>query len=404
MKKRMAFFLSACLALGIVIGNQAYQSVIRPAGPAVMAAAGSDEVPPVGLQMDELDYKTLDIDAVIATRDPEEIVMTVDGKEETWGDYSYFLASQVDTVEKLLISLYANYGAELLWSDVAEEDNTYADMAVNQAEESLLHIDAIEGFAEENEVELTEEDRKALEELLRSDMAASCGEDATEEDFAAYLAGRHMSRELYDRINEADILYQKGFTKLYGEDGGVMDDEAAEQYLEDGSYISANHIMLLTIDPATGEKLDEEVIEERAETAEKLAEELQAIEDPAERLARFAELKEEYCEDTGKDVYPDGYTFTPHTMTADFEAACHKLEPYEVSDPVRSGYGYHIIMKLPYSADALLFAKSGDPITARNAAAIREYDERLNAYMEGMDVEYAEGFEKPDLLLYVMNG
>ncbi|MBO5555588.1 MAG: peptidylprolyl isomerase, partial [Oscillospiraceae bacterium] len=371
-----------------------------PAADAV-AEPGSAAAATGEYQMENMNYETLDVERLYAVHNPKEPVLTIDGKTENWGDYYYFLASQVDYVESMLVSLYANYGAELLWSDTAEENTTYADLAVNGAENTLLRAAAIEGFAKENGIELTEENRQAIAQQLASDMAAHCGENATEADFEKYLAERHMSRELYDRVNRVNALYQEGFRQLYGEHGEVIGEEAALQYLEDNGYISAGHILLLTVDPATGEKLDESAAAEKAATAQRLAEELQAIEDPAELLVRFAELKEEYCEDTGKAVYAAGYTFTPHTMVAEFEAACKALEPYEVSDPVQSSYGYHVILKLPPDADALLFTGTGDPITARVAAANAEYGERLQEYMDGLTVEYAEGFEKPNLLEYV---
>ncbi len=89
-------------------------------------------------------------------------------------------------------------------------------------------------------------------------------------------------------------------------------------------------------------------------------------------------------------------------MAAEFEAACKALEPYEVSDPVLSKYGYHIILRLPPDADALLFSSKGDPVTARTAAASAEYNERLQVRADGLEADYAEGFEKPNLLDYIL--
>ena len=43
----------------------------------------------------------------------------------------------------------------------------------------------------------------------------------------------------------------------------------------------------------------------------------------------------------------------------------------------------------------------GDPVTARTAAASAEYNERLQARADGLKAEYAEGFEKPNLLEYI---
>lgn len=417
MKKMLVILLLVCLALGGAIAYTRNQGGKQPGDPpaavepavtqepadaAVPAANAAQEPADGGLQMEEMDYQTLDMDRLYATRDPQEIVVTVNGTAVNWGDYFYFLDSQVNSVEKMLVRLYANYGAELLWSDLAEGDSTYADLAVNGAEESMRQLAAIEDFAEENGLELTEENRNTLAQKLKSDIKRTCGEDATEEEFEAYLAKRHMSRALYDRINSANVLYQDGFRLLYGENGEALGDEAALQYLEDNGYLSAGHILLLTMDPATGEELDETLVAEKAATAQRLAEELQAVKDPAELLERFARLKEEYCEDSGKTVYAEGYTFTPHTMSAEFEAACKALEPYEVSDPVLSKYGYHVILRLPPDADALLFSSKGDPVTAWTAAASAEYNERLQVRAEGLEADYAEGFEKPNLLDYIL--
>ncbi|MBQ9250120.1 MAG: peptidylprolyl isomerase [Oscillospiraceae bacterium] len=429
MKKMIAILLVVCLALGGLMGYWGYRTGSAPVSPAVTAApeeaapaateaTADTETPAPGeadaqepaadavtsgdLQMEDLNYQTMDLDRLYTTHDPEETVLTVNGKAENWRDYFYFLATQVDYVENFLVQMYANYGAELLWSDVAEGDSTtYADMAVDGAAEAIRQFATIEGFAKENGIELSEENREAIAQQQALDMAMACGPDATEADFEAYLASRYMSRDMYDRINTVNALYQEGFRQLYGENGEVLEDETALQYLEDNGYISASHILLMTVDPATGEKLDDAAIEEKAATAQRLAEELQAIADPQELLERFNQLKEEYCEDTGKTVYPAGYTFTHRTMVTEFEDACNALEPYEVSDPVQSSYGYHIIMRLPPDPDALLFSSSADPITARATAANAEYGQRLQAYMDGLEVEYAEGFEKPNLLDYI---
>lgn len=417
MRKLVVILLIACLVFGGVMGylraqgSQSADPAETPvaAEPAESAAPAAETPKPEAsaapsgeLQMEDLEYDTVDLDRLYALYSPEKTVLTVGGRAESWGDYFYFLSSQVDSVEKLLVSLYANYGAELFWSDVAEGEYTYADLAVKGAEKSLLQLAAMEGFARENGVELTEENRQILAQQLAEDMAAACGADATDADFAAFLAQRHMSRELYDRLQTADILNEECFRQLYGEHGEALEDAAALRYLEDNGYLSASHILLLTMDPKTGEKLDEALTAEKAETAKRLAEELQAIEDPEERLERFDQLKGEYCEDTGKALYPAGYTFTPHTMAAEFEAACKTMAPYEVSDPVESRYGYHIIMRLPPDADALLFSSRGNAVTAREAAAVAAYSGQVQAYLDGMDVEAAEDFEKPDLLAYVI--
>ncbi len=411
MERMLVILLVICLVIGGVIGWFAYRN--HQAGPEpAEAAADPTEAPAASAEPAETaapaeEQETYsppepDLDKLYATRDPEEIVLTVDGQDMSWGDYFYFLASQVNYVEEYFTTMAGYYGLELSWDDVAEGDTvTYAQLAMESVEAAVRQFATVEGFVRENGITLTEENREKIAQLMQSDIELTCGENGTEQDFAEFLMTRYLRRDLYDRINAVNVLYQESFRRLYGENGELLDEEKVLAFLEEGNYLSANHILLLTVDALSGETLDEETAAEKKETANRLAAELQAIEDPTQRLERFAELKEEYCEDTGKFLYPAGYTFTPGTMVAEFEDACKQLADYQVSDPVESSYGYHVLMKLPLDADALLFSSSSSPLTARATVANTEYGERLQAYMDGMELQYAEGFVVPDLLAYI---
>ena len=173
------------------------------------------------------------------------------------------------------------------------------------------------------------------------------------------------------------------------------------KYLEDEGYLSAGHILFMTIDPNTGDKLDAETVAAKKQQAEEIVAELRAIEDREELAKRFLELKEQYCEDGGKTAYPDGYTFTPGTMVAAFEEAVRSLEDYGVSDPVESTYGYHVILRLPLDADSLLFSAQGTPSTARSQMAQEDLSEKLDAFYTANPPAYAEGLEALDLTQYL---
>ena len=99
------------------------------------------------------------------------------------------------------------------------------------------------------------------------------------------------------------------------------------QYATEGQ-VRASHILLRT------EGQDEAAVEARA--AELAAE--------ARGGADFAELAREHSEDEGnKDLGGDLGMFGRGQMVAAFEGAAFAMEVGEISDPVKSTFGYHVI-------------------------------------------------------------
>ena len=405
MKKLLAVLLILCLVIAGAVGYLGYRGEKGPAAPAAETAAPPAETPAAAAPTAApAAVREVDLEALYESRDPEEVIATLDGKDVTWAEFFYQLQSQVHQTESYFSTMASYYGMNLDWADIAEgETETYADITVENAEQMLLPLAAVESFAEENHIQLTQASQEAIAKQLADDIASSpLEEGATEADFDAYLQGIYMPRSVYDRINRANYLYQDGFTQLYGKDGAMVSDEEAQAYLDESGYLSANHILLMTIDPETGEELDEASIQDKKALADTLAGELKAIEDHDKLLTRFQELKEQYCEDTGKETNPDGYVFTPGTMVAEFEETCQGLGDYEVSDPVKTSYGYHVILRKPLDLDSQLRTGSdGTPLTARSLAANAAYGQRVQDYLDGMKLEYVSGFEMPKLTDYL---
>ena len=397
MKKIIVLLLVACLiaggAFGFLMGKDGTIRATAPAAKPAATAAPAAEAPAAG---------SLDYEAIYALHDPDEIVMTVADHEVPWSEYYYYLYRQGQSVESYFSSM-AMYGMNATWTDQADEEgHTYAELALDSAENIARSLAGTMGFAEANGVTLSVEDLDTIENKVKEDTVALCGEDATRADLDKYLESIHLPAALYDRMNEVSVLYQNGFTALYGENGEKMSDEDALAYLEQNGYLSANHILFMSIDPTSYEALDDETKAAKQAQAAEIAAELQAIEDTDARLARFAELKEELDEDTGKTVYPNGYIFQPGDMVAEFEEAVKSQEAFQVSDPVESAYGYHVIMTLPLDPDAVMdYSSSGAEMTARSTAANEAYSSAVDAFIEALEPVYAEGFERPDLLSFV---
>lgn len=406
MKKLIVVLLVVCLIFGGIIGYISYRNDALPeTEPSPAAQTAEPETSPSAEPTAEpISIETVDYDTLYALYPADEVVMHINGTDVTWDEYFYMMFSQAQQVTDYFETMANYYGMAMSWEDMVEQggSQSYADYVTETADSSIIQFAAIEAFAEENDVQLTQENLDDIAAQLEDDIIAVCGEGATEEDFYEYLTNIYMTRDLYNRVNRLNYLYQQNYIQIYGADGELLGDEAAMEYLEDNEYISANHILFMTIDSSTGQALDQAVIDEKLASAQALAEELQAITDPEELVARFEELKAEYCEDTGKTSYPSGYVFTPGTMVAEFEDTCNSLEEYQVSDPIESSYGYHIILRLPLNADAVVeYTSSGNPMTGRSLAANAQYGSRLQSLMDGLSIEYAEGFEQINILDYL---
>jgi len=77
-------------------------------------------------------------------------------------------------------------------------------------------------------------------------------------------------------------------------------------------------------------------------------------------------------------------------MVAEFENAVYAMEIGEISDPVKSDFGYHIIKKIPVNAE-----KGSEKWTeASYMVGYEEYEASLSDVMESLVVEDTEAFKK----------
>ena len=409
MKKLIALLIVICLlgaGLFAYSGSRS-RSVLADGEPAPAAPAADQtpaaEAPAADGETEEVTVRMLDYDALYALHEPGDVVAEIDGKDETWANYFYALYSQCGQIENYFNMMAMYYGYAMDWLDpVDDEGTTYADAALENAELVLVQTDAIEGFAEKNGITLNEEDEAAIEEQ-RQEHIASMGEGATAEDFDAQLESLYLTRDYYERILRQNRLYQKMLSELYGENGEKVSEEDAVRYLEENGYVSAVHILLGTTDSKTfAELTDEEKAEKKAQ-AEALIEELRTVEDEEDRHALFLSRMEELSEDTGKALYPDGYTYTAGTMVTEFEDAVNALEEFEVSDVVETDYGYHIIMRLPLSPDRVVeYSGENTALNARSLYANQDYGRQLQAYADSLALNWKNGCSAPDLEQYLI--
>ena len=118
----------------------------------------------------------------------------------------------------------------------------------------------------------------------------------------------------------------------------IPDERIVQQYSE--NYVRAKHVLISTIDQKTGEPFSERQLLSAKQTADSIYKAAKSGED-------FDELIAKYSEDPGSVSYTDGYLFTKGEMVSEFETAAFSLGENEISKPVKSQHGYHIIMRCP---------------------------------------------------------
>lgn len=400
MKRIIALILALCLVSACLIGCSSTDEAVETPAPEATETpvAEAPEAAPA-VEIDEIDFEKL-----YAAFDPEEVVMTVDGKDVTWAEYFYLVFANCQELMNYFSTMSAYYGVNMTWSDSMGEgyDYTYASYVPKSIENSLVQLITIEGNAAKEKVELTREHLDAIAAQLQEDIVYMCGEGATEEDFNEYLKNIYMPRKMYDDINKSNFLYQQAFTAKYGRDSEKVSDKDAEAYLTDNGYMAADHILLATIDLSTQQALEESVVNEKKAQAEDIVAQLSEIKDKEELVKKFKELKEQYTEDTGAAYYPDGYIFTSGKMVPEFEEAAKSIGVHEISGIVESSYGYHILLGMPLDPDGIIdFSSEGTAMTARKMFANNDYGRALDEYAAAVKVEYHNDFQLPDLTEYI---
>ena len=276
---------------------------------------------------------------------PDAVVASVDGNGASADLITYWIGYNAP-----YLNSYMQYygGGALDWDYVMSDGTAMPDYIKQDVLTTVKQELLIENLAKKYGVTLTDEQRAAIESEEQSFIEQYGSEEAFEEE----LAKLGLRRETYERITRTNYLYQDLY-KLYLTEGSALyaSNEDLAAYAAAQGYITADHILLTTVDTATGEALSDEAIAEKKALAEELAEKLKNY--TGDDLASyFAELADEYSEDPGRASNPSGYTFTTGSMVQEFEDAAYALDEGAVSDIVESRFGYHILLRLPLDKTA----------------------------------------------------
>ena len=214
-----------------------------------------------------------------------------------------------------------------------------------------------------------------------ADVAAQMG---SEESVDHMLWAQMLDRNLLIYLYESTDLYDQLCQLYYGENSGHYPTDAdVNAYLEETGWYRCKHILLATVDTETRQPLDEETIARKKVTADDFLAQIRAAEDP---IATFDQLMNEHSEDPGLVTNPEGYTTSKGKMVPPFEEAALALNVGEISEVVESDLGYHIILRLPMSADEF-----------RDRCISYLLDQRMEALRETTPLERLPELDKLDV-------
>lgn len=322
---------------------------------------------------------------------PDTLVATADGTPVYWNEMAYWLAyigSQIAVPDE---------NGKIDWYAAEGSEEPLAETLLRNVHDSILQYHILEGMAAEKGVEFGKEGEEYVQSMIQDAITGIAGEEGTEEDLAGYLKDYYLDMDVLRYQGKIQYLYTKLFEELFGADGEKVSDEDVAEYVEENGLMLAKHI-LYSVTDETGAELDDAAKAEKKAAAESAVQQLRAITDNEALVTKFDEIMNAESEDPGLAYYPNGYVFGSGEMMQEFEDGTKALGDYEVSDPVETTAGYHVILRLPLTGDASVGSdESGKDISLRYQVAMEQFNDLATARTEQAEIVWEKGFENPDL-------
>ncbi len=285
----------------------------------------------------------LQIPGWIAAIPEGKTVMSVDGVEVTDMDMNYYIyAAAMDYFRENKGD--ATDPAEYDWQQDVGDGKTAGDIVKEKAIETATEEALLMGATKKYDVEWDEEEAKNTATMQIDQMTKVYGEELVELNARAQgllttkqyqrkiVQSQHISAVETDMEENPDQYYPKDLSVLSG--------------LEATDKASVKHILIKTKTEESEEGLsDEEALAKATDIANR-----------AKSGEDFDALVAEFNEDPG--ATKKGYTFGPGEMVEAFETTSFAMKIGEISDPVKTEYGYHVIKRIPGKFELLNYWKN----------------------------------------------
>lgn len=344
MKKRFALVLSLALIFSLAACDELNVPGSAAPSPASSPSPTQEDGPTASPDPDYVAEYT----RTVAGLEPDTVMFTVNGEPVTAEYFLYWLAYDCQEWS----SIYQMYqGKELDFEEEIDDGVSMAQYLKEDARQVAALYTLLEQQAAANGAGMTEEQKAQWEQRKQQDEG---------EGLSLFLRQQGLSEATFDRIGTVNNFLHSNLTQALT---SAPTKEELDRYTEENSVYKAKHILILTAvekedgtvelsvggapTNADGSAFTGTAAEYNAAAlarAEGIVKELAAADDPT---AKFDELMHLHSQDTGLAAYPDGYTFGPGEMVAEFEEGTASLDygAYSAA-PVQSTFGYHIILRL----------------------------------------------------------
>ena len=271
--------------------------------------------------------------------------------------------------EMVLQELMMQYASSNGLDELSDEDR---DSITQRADEYLSNLR--ETFEQEVAADESFEGDAASEEAGRRFDEYVDTYDYSKENLEEQFTRQLILDRVYDDVMKDATVTEDEIREYYDSEVAAQEEQSAGEDVQDAvaRYVGAQDDLVLYVPPAVPgavrnvkhillqipddvaeqiEQLEEAgddaaAEEQRAAAMAELLQEAQSIADRARSGEDFDALIEQYNEDPGAAYYPDGYqVYEGASFDEAFLAAALGLANIgDISDPVESSYGYHIIM------------------------------------------------------------
>ena len=328
---------------------------------------------------------------------PEDIIMqtagiardttllTVDGAEVPAEELLYWVSSYADQ--------YAAWGMTDFAMDMGD-GQTLGEYYLDSAVETAALYRVVASKAEELGLGWSDANQTAYDEQLqtmKTSLAQQAGldmetqSDKVDTEYVRLISYMGLSQEGFFHINQASFLYNNLMEGLYGAEGT---DAPNADKLNEAGVLHAKHILIKAepVTDADGNVTDDGMAAALTE-AQGLYDQLMAAEDP---MTLFDQLMTEHTDDVDASGNvnggTEGYTFGDGEMVTEFYEGTKALAEGEISQPIQSPYGYHIILRL-----------SADNEAGYDKYAQVKMQDQIDQWMDEAQVERSETLESLDL-------